>query len=149
MSRGATERKLAAILAADVVGFSRQMGMEASGTPTSFDNQMNFSLAAGAQSNIVVVYVPASVGHHQDTLSLLSYATAAERRTNFVSLSGDGVAPTAGTPSNANPSNGATDQSVDANLGWQNGTGLPRSPGMAAPRLLPNPRRWHPPSRPR
>jgi hypothetical protein len=99
------------------------MGMEANGTPTNFDNQLNFYLKPGAQSNLVVVYVPASVGHHQDALSLLSYGTAAERRTNFVSLSGDGIAPTAGAPSNPSPANGTTDQHTETDLGWQNGAG--------------------------
>lgn len=99
------------------------MGMEANETPTSYDDQLSFYLHAGAQSNLVVVYVPTNVGHHADALRLLSYGTPAERRTNFVSLSGDGIAPTAGAPSNPSPPNGATGQQTDTDLSWQNGTG--------------------------
>ena len=84
---------------------------------------MSFYLGAGAVSNLVVVYAPASVGHHEDTLRVLSYRTGAEGRTNFVSLSGDGIAPTAGVPSNPSPANGATGRSVDTDLAWQNGSG--------------------------
>ncbi len=98
------------------------MGMEANGTPTNFDGQLNFYLKAGAESNLAVAFVPASVGHHQDTLRLMSYGAAGGPRTNFVSLSGDGIAPSAGAPSKPSPSNGAAECNVETDLGWQNGS---------------------------
>jgi hypothetical protein len=96
--------------------------LEAVGTPTNFTYRIQFTLPGGSRSNLLVVFAPTNATHYQDTVSLVSSGNLAEGRTNFVSLSGDGVVPTAGAPSNPNPPNGATEQSADTDLRWQNGT---------------------------
>ena len=100
--------------------------LEAEGTPTNFADNFTLILPGGARENLLVVFAPTSATHYEDTVSLVSFVMISgalpERRTNFVSLSGDGIVPTAGAPSNPNPPNGSMDQSPDTDLRWQNGT---------------------------
>ncbi len=96
---------------------------EAVGPPAQFNDWIQLVIPGGSQRNLLVDFAPTSAAHCEATVTLISQGDpGSEGRTKLLSLSGDGVVPSAGGPTNPSPRNGSTEQLADTDLRWQNGT---------------------------